>query len=348
MLTQSLRSSPMTQWALPHLRTAKLTGQAARAAVRRGGAVLMYHQVVDTPVSIWDTAVSPRHFREHMEALADSGRPVLPFGAFVAALCAGRLPPRAIAITFDDGYADNAAQALPVLEELGLPATFFVTACAVDAPGEMWWDELERILLTLPDLPDHLDIRIGERDLSFDIDGTPADSIGWFASTDEPRCGRQRALVAIWQELTPRSLDDKEAACVQLAAWAGVDAEPRATHRMLTAAELARMAASTSAEIGSHTMTHASLPASDDLAYELARSREALSAHVGAPVDVIAYPSGHYDERVRAATADAGYVAAASCDLGAVRPGTDPLAVPRLMVRDWTGREFARRLRALG
>jgi peptidoglycan/xylan/chitin deacetylase (PgdA/CDA1 family) len=117
---------------------------------------------------------------------------------------------------------------------------------------------------------------------------------------------------------------------------------------MLTAAELGLLAASPSAEIGSHTMTHASLPATDDLAFELARSREALAAHVGSPVDVIAYPSGHYDERVRHATAEAGYLAAASCDLGAVRADTDPLAVPRLMVRDWPGREFARRLRALG
>jgi peptidoglycan/xylan/chitin deacetylase (PgdA/CDA1 family) len=348
MLTQSLRTSNMTRWALPHLRTAKLTGQAARAAVRRGGAVLMYHQVVETPVSIWDTAVSPTHFREHMQALVDSGRPVLAFGDFVHALRTGALPPRAIAITFDDGYADNALLALPVLEELGLPATFFVTACAVDAAGEMWWDELERILLTLPELPDRLDIAIGGRDLHVDIDGTPADSIGWYASTDEPRCGRQSALLAIWRELTPRSLADKEDACAALATWAGVDTAPRPTHRMLTAAELGLLAASPSAEIGSHTMTHASLPATDDLAFELARSREALAAHVGSPVDVIAYPSGHYDERVRHATAEAGYVAAASCDLGAVRADTDPLAVPRLMVRDWPGREFARRLRALG
>jgi peptidoglycan/xylan/chitin deacetylase (PgdA/CDA1 family) len=299
-------------------------------------------------VSIWDTAVSPRHFREHMEALVASGRPVLPFGGFVAALRAGELPPRAIAVTFDDGYADNAALALPVLEELGLPATFFVTASAVDAPGEMWWDELERILLTLPELPDRLDITIGGRALRFAIDGTPADSVGWHASTDEPRCGRQTAMLAIWRELTPRGLDDKEAACAALAAWADAGTEARPTHRMLNAEELARLAASPRAEIGSHTVTHASLPAADDLAFELAHSRKALAERVGAPVDVIAYPSGHHDQRVRRATAEAGYVAAASCDLGPVRPDTDPLAVPRLMVRDWPGEEFARRLRALG
>jgi peptidoglycan/xylan/chitin deacetylase (PgdA/CDA1 family) len=348
MTTTHLRASPIAQRALPHLRAVKLTGVAARAAVRRGGAVLMYHQIVDTPVSVWDTAVSPSHFRQHMEALLDSRRPVLPFGGFVAALRAGALPPRAIAVTFDDGYADNAVLALPVLEDLGLPATFFVTDCAVDAAGEMWWDELERILLVSPELPDHLEISVAGQRLEFPIDGTPADSEGWQASFDEPRCGRQAAMVAIWRALTPLPLAEKQAVCTELVAWSGGDARPRPTHRMLTGAELARMAASPSVEIGSHTMTHASLPAADDLVYELQHSKESLSARIGSPVEVVAYPSGHYDDRVRQATAGAGYVAAASCDAGPVRAGTDPLAVPRLMVKDWARREFTLRLRALG
>ena len=56
-----------------------------------------------------------------------------------AALERGSLPARALAITFDDGYADNATVALPILRRLGLPATFFVATGFLDG-GRMWND----------------------------------------------------------------------------------------------------------------------------------------------------------------------------------------------------------------
>jgi len=45
---------------------------------------------------------------------------------------AGTLPSRAVAITFDDGYRDNATEALPVLQHHRVPATFFVSTGFLD------------------------------------------------------------------------------------------------------------------------------------------------------------------------------------------------------------------------
>src|SRR4051794_28319151 len=99
--------------------------------------VLIYHRVTvlaDDPQLL---AVSPDKFRAQLEIL--KRYPILRFEDDWSKV---RQP--SIVITFDDGYADNHREALPILTEYGLPATFFVTAGAVGSNSEFWWDELER------------------------------------------------------------------------------------------------------------------------------------------------------------------------------------------------------------
>src|SRR4030095_650482 len=50
------------------------------------------------------------------------------------------LPPRAIALTFDDGYADNLELAVPVLERLQVPATFFLVPGVLERKVRPWWE----------------------------------------------------------------------------------------------------------------------------------------------------------------------------------------------------------------
>src|SRR3989344_2870790 len=54
-----------------------------------------------------------------------------------------RIPPRATAITFDDGYENNYQYAFPILKENKLPATFFLTTDLVDGVSPLWVDTLE-------------------------------------------------------------------------------------------------------------------------------------------------------------------------------------------------------------
>jgi peptidoglycan/xylan/chitin deacetylase (PgdA/CDA1 family) len=57
------------------------------------------------------------------------------------------LPPRAVAITFDDGYHCFLDTAMPVLRNLGLPVTLFVATHMAGKPGALfWWDELYRAI----------------------------------------------------------------------------------------------------------------------------------------------------------------------------------------------------------
>jgi peptidoglycan/xylan/chitin deacetylase (PgdA/CDA1 family) len=77
-------------------------------------------------------SVGSRAFAAQMQALAESGRPVVGLADALAALRGeAALPQSAVALTFDDGYADNHAEALPVLERVGFPAVFFLVTGAV-------------------------------------------------------------------------------------------------------------------------------------------------------------------------------------------------------------------------
>jgi peptidoglycan/xylan/chitin deacetylase (PgdA/CDA1 family) len=93
----------------------------ARAAAR----IIYYHRI---DPELHRSCVTPQAFREQMRHLRAEGFHVVPLAALAPALERGEAPaPRTVAITFDDGFADNYEHAYPVLAELGLPATIFLT-----------------------------------------------------------------------------------------------------------------------------------------------------------------------------------------------------------------------------
>ena len=91
--------------------------------------ILMYHEIAARPDTKSRLAVSPDQFAAQVEYLHDAGFTTLTFTQAAAALAGdpGRLPERAVVLTFDDGYADFHSQALPLLDKYGFTATVFVT-----------------------------------------------------------------------------------------------------------------------------------------------------------------------------------------------------------------------------
>ena len=86
--------------------------------------VLMYHRISDTLDSDI-LAVTPFAFAQQMMWLREEGWTVLPVREALLRLEKGSLPPRAAAITFDDGYRDNYDEVFPILLRQGFPATIF-------------------------------------------------------------------------------------------------------------------------------------------------------------------------------------------------------------------------------
>ena len=113
--------------------------------------VLIYHRVLAAPDLLRPWEPDRDRFRRQMELLASNFK-VLNLGEAVQRLAEGRMPPRAACVTFDDGYADNAAIARPVLEELQLPATFFIATGYLDG-GRMWNDTVIESLRLLGGTP---------------------------------------------------------------------------------------------------------------------------------------------------------------------------------------------------
>ena len=114
-----------------------------------GFGVLMYHRVTDPvpglPRPTWN--VPPALFRAQLAGLLGRGfRPVRISEMLDRAArspgAGGHAPPdRAFAVTFDDGYLNNLTRALPVLEELGVPATVFVATAYLDGEGPFPFDD---------------------------------------------------------------------------------------------------------------------------------------------------------------------------------------------------------------
>ncbi len=110
--------------------------------------ILLYHVIGEaaegTPEAFY--AVTRAAFSEQMRYLAQRGCHTVSLEA-LADWVEGRgsLPPRAVAITFDDGDVTQHEAAVPILQEHGFQAMFFVTAARVGEPGMMGWDDVRRV-----------------------------------------------------------------------------------------------------------------------------------------------------------------------------------------------------------
>ena len=115
-------------------RTRRLTGAAVAAIRRRSarGIVLLYHRVAGPRRDPQGLDVSADRFDAQLAVLRRAAAP-LPLAEFEAHRRDGTLPERAVAVTFDDGYADNLLVAAPILARHAVSATIFVTAGMVGA-----------------------------------------------------------------------------------------------------------------------------------------------------------------------------------------------------------------------
>lgn len=107
--------------------------------------VLLYHRVIQTDYDPQLLAVSPENFHAQLSVLKKKGT-FLRMEEFCAILGKkGKFPKNSFLITFDDGYEDNFTNALPILEDLGLEATFYIATKQLFDPGLFWWDELDLV-----------------------------------------------------------------------------------------------------------------------------------------------------------------------------------------------------------
>ena len=155
----------LTRWArrLGHS-LYQCSGAAAlvEAFARPRAAILLFHRITDA-IPEDGLTVGTARFARLCRLLRDRFHAVPLADVFALARSGRPIPPRTVAITFDDTYGDNLAAAR-VLQRHGLPATFFLTTGYVGTDRVYEWD---RGLPRLPNLSWD-DVR-GLREMGFEV-----------------------------------------------------------------------------------------------------------------------------------------------------------------------------------
>lgn len=320
-------------------KTFKQAARWLRSRLVRGALILGYHRVAGPGHDPYGMCVTPRRFAEQLAVLHRSAC-LLSLAELVQRMEQGKLPPRAVALTFDDGYADNLYQARPLLEQYEIPATFFVTTGYLGR--EFWWDELEQIIFSPTKLPPQLGLSVDGRVFEWTVN-TPERSRHPQSAANP----RSHLLHTLFAYLLPLGAEQQQQVLTQLHAWSDVAAETRADHRALRPQEVGQLAESELVEIGAHTVTHpvlARLPAVRQQE-EITQSKHCLEQLVGRPVTSFSYPNGSATVPTRLLAREAGFTRACASHNDIARRGSDPLCLPRFWVPDWDGARFGRWLR---
>jgi peptidoglycan/xylan/chitin deacetylase (PgdA/CDA1 family) len=317
--------------------------------VRGRVAVLVYHRVACHVPDPHRLCVAPGHFARQLAHLAKHYH-VLDLSELEAGLAAGRLPRRAVAITFDDGYVDNLWHAKPLLEEHKLPATLFVISGSVGQHGELLSDELERILLASPRLPRSLTLWIDKRKCSWDLADEPAQPAPWTMSEGASPTSRHACFRELHRHLQPLSHNERVQLLTALAQWAGVPPPGRNDRRPMNRAELQDLMRGGLFSIGAHTVHHVLLAARPlaEQRQEIFQCRTQLEEMFGLRPTAFAYPYGGPDAQTPETAAlvrEAGFSLGFANIRGLVGPGSDPFMLPRHLVLDWPEQEFADNLK---
>lgn len=273
----------------------------------RALSILIYHRVLAAPDPLLPDLPDVATFERHLRLLKRCFR-VMPLSTAVRQLRQGTLPGRALCITFDDGYADNAALALPLLQRHGLHATFFIATAYLDG-GRMWNDAVIDHIRQAP---------AGRLDFSM---------IGCGSLPGATAAQKRQAIDHVLMQLKYLPFAEREM-------MAGRLAPARRQPLMMTSGQIRELLAA-GMELGAHTHRHPILAAmADDDAYaDIAEGKAGLEALAGRPVTLFAYPNGKpgadYTPRHADMVRALGFEVALSTVAATAGPGSDPWQLPR-------------------
>ena len=247
-------------------------------------------------------------FAAQLHMLERLGRPPITVSEGVRMLSEGR-PGHWVAMSFDDGYADNVTRAVPHLLAAAARATFYLTAGWMEDRRTPWWDRLAGLLEATP--AERLTVEWGGQSLDLPL---------------QSRRERAHALAALLPALAvvPAERDRR---LEEIVSRLGV---PDPVPCALATWEQADRLVEAGMEIGAHTLDHPLLSQLDPQSQrlEIAESIDLIERRLGVRATGLAYPGGDYDQITVAAARSAGLRYAVT-----TRPGTNVNGAPRFELR---------------
>lgn len=290
--------------------------------------ILIYHRVALQADAMGFNGLPHEDFTWQMELLSSSCN-VLHLRDAVRALREGTLPPRAVCVTFDDGYADNVEVALPILSRYGVPATFFIATGFLDG-GRMFNDTvIEAVRGCRAHVLDLRDLGFGLHSISSAAD-------------------KERAVDVLLDQVKYLEPQVRDAAVRAIAERC---AAPLPDDLMMSSAQV-RALVEAGMHVGGHTVNHPILARVDAATArrEIDEGRRRLETITGACVALFAYPNGKPGEDYSPIHAQMveqmGFEAAVSTAWGSAHNASAYFELPRFLPWDRTPERFAARLAA--
>jgi len=273
---------------------------------------LIFHRVLSSVDNMMPEEPTVEWFDELIEYLSQNFN-IIPLKDAIKLATEKRLPRASLSITFDDGYADNFTNALPILQKHSAHATFFVASRFLNG-GRMWNDTIIETARNLP---------YGEYALHcFDEDKQ-------IIQSDADRRKLASSVISYCKYLPIKERDE------QVANFATYSNAILPNNLMMNSDQLREMAASSCAEIGAHTQNHPILKicTPQQVREELINGMVDIEQITGNRPTLFAYPNGKRDidyksEQV-AFVKEVGLQGAVSTDWGVLTAGTDRFQVPR-------------------
>jgi len=321
---------------IPGMKTGKISFRWLRAQVYGGALILGYHRISSSPGTLDALCVSPENFAEHLHELQKRTHPIR-LSELVQHLKDGFLPEKSVAVTFDDGYADNLYTAKPLLEKYEIPATVFI--CTGFMGKEFWWDELERLVICSQTDLRTLQLQVGGKQFEWHVTSVSLEA-------EQPTL-RHEFCRALYQFLLSLDVKDQNFAMGLIRRWSDVPSPRISTPRAMSEDELLRLVDDGLIELGAHTSHHPMLPqlSCERQKEEIESSKKDLETLLSKKIAGFSYPNGRATVEAKQLVRELDFTYACTSLHDVVRPGSDVYELTRFWQKDVDGDQFLQGLR---
>ena len=288
--------------------------------------ILMYHRVLNKYDPYREDDVLQPVFDAQMQMLSHFYR-VMTLPDAVTAQAEGRLPYRAVVITFDDGYADNFDVALPILRKYGIAATFFIATGFLNG-GRMWNDTIiDAVAQTNEKKLDLSGIDLG----SYDCNGID---------------NKKSTIEILIRKLKYLPIEERLRQCARLLQAT----RTTLSNDLMMKSDQVRTMADAGMEIGGHTVNHPILSQIGDeiAANEIADGKAELEDMTQKEVASFAYPNGRpgqdFQNKHAIMVEQAGFKAAVTTERGMAYVDQHRFRLPRFTSWDQSATKFLLRM----